>query len=59
MQAITRYLKQRGYGTVDDAFYARVGVWLRWYRGKVASFHMYRLGNAAVPDSYAEHRQQR
>lgn len=45
MQAITRYLKQRGYGTVDDAFYAKIGVWFRWYRGKVASFHTYRQYN--------------
>lgn len=45
MQEITRYLKQRGYGTVDDSFYTYIGRWFKWYRGKVTSFHTYRQYN--------------
>lgn len=45
MQAITRYLKQQGYGTVDDSFYTQIGRWFKWYKGKVASFHTYRQYN--------------
>lgn len=45
MQAITRYLKQLGYGTVDDSFYTRIEGWFKWYKGKVTSFHTYRQYN--------------
>lgn len=45
MQAITRYLKQLGYGTVEDSFYTRIESWFKWYKGKVTSFHTYRQYN--------------
>lgn len=45
MQAITRYLKQQGYSTVEDSFYAQIKRWFSWYKGKVTSFHTYRQYN--------------
>lgn len=42
MQAITQYLSQQGYSVVNDDFYnSYIGLWFRWYKGKVASFHAY------------------
>lgn len=44
-QAITQYLKRRGYATVDDSWYSRIELWGQWYRGKVKHFHTYRQFN--------------
>lgn len=41
MQAITQYLTKNGYTTIDDAYYARISLWQKWYKGKVNSFHTY------------------
>lgn len=45
MQAITRYLKERGYSCVEDEWYSRIAQWQQWYRGKVPAFHSYRQYN--------------
>lgn len=45
MRAITQYLKQQGYGAVDDSYYSYIDLWLKWYKGKVATFHNYRQYN--------------
>lgn len=45
MQAITRYLKARGFACVDDGWYSRISLWQGWYRGKVPAFHSYRQYN--------------
>lgn len=45
MQAITQYLKRRGYAMVDDSWYTRIDLWHQWYRGKVRHFHTYRQFN--------------
>lgn len=44
-QAITQYLKRRGYAMVDDSWYTRVDLWYQWYKGKVRRFHTYRQFN--------------
>ncbi len=44
-QAITQYLKRRGYAMVDDSWYSRIDLWSQWYRGKVRHFHTYRQFN--------------
>lgn len=41
MQAITQYLKQQGYQTLDDSYYDKIAFWYKWYKGKVSSFHSY------------------
>lgn len=45
MQAITQYLKNEGYGVVEDGYYSHIEKWFRWYKGKVRSFHTYRQYN--------------
>lgn len=45
MRAITQYLKQQGYGSIDDNYYSYIDLWQKWYKGKVLSFHSYRQYN--------------
>ncbi len=45
MQAILQYLSREGYDAVDSSYYARIGLWLSWYKGKVVQFHNYRQYN--------------
>ncbi len=45
MRAITQYLKQQGYGAVEDGYYSYIDLWQKWYKGKVLSFHNYRQYN--------------
>lgn len=45
MLAITQYLKQAGYGVVDDSYYSHIDKWFRWYKGKVHAFHTYQQYN--------------
>lgn len=45
MQAITKYLKERGFSCVEDDWYSRIALWQSWYRGKVPAFHSYRQYN--------------
>lgn len=45
MQAITKYLKSRGFNVVDDEYYNHIALWLKWYAGKVSAFHNYRQFN--------------
>lgn len=42
---IKEYLNRCGYSTVKDDFYTTVENWLRWYQGKVKSFHNYTVYN--------------
>ena len=41
MKAITRYLRELGYSSVKDDYYAQIELWQKWYRGKVPSVHNY------------------
>lgn len=41
MQAITRYLRGRGYACVQDEYYSRIELWKKWYGGKVPAVHNY------------------
>lgn len=45
MQAISQYLSKEGYDAVDSSYYARISLWLSWYKGKVVQFHNYRQYN--------------
>ena len=45
MKAIIQYLKQRGFGCIDETFYDRIKLWSLWYTGLVPSFHNYRQYN--------------
>ncbi|MEA5057260.1 MAG: phage portal protein [Anaerotignum propionicum] len=45
MQAILQYLSREGYDSVDSSYYARIALWLSWYKGKVVQFHNYRQYN--------------
>lgn len=45
MQAITQYLKSRGFGCVDESYRTYIRLWAQWYRGKVPAFHSYRQYN--------------
>ena len=45
MQAILQYLSREGYDAVDSSYYARISLWLSWYKGKVVQFHNYRQYN--------------
>lgn len=45
MRAVTQYLKQNGYNVIDDSFYNWINFWMKWYKGKVPSFHEYRQYN--------------
>lgn len=41
MNAITQYLKGRGYGCVPDSFYRHISLWRQWYEGRVPKVHNY------------------
>lgn len=45
MQAILQYLNREGYHSVDSSYYAKIALWLSWYKGKVVQFHNYRQYN--------------
>lgn len=45
MQAILQYLSKEGYNSVDSSYYAKIALWLSWYKGKVVQFHNYRQYN--------------
>ena len=38
-------LKERGFDTVPESFYATIGVWKSWYEGEVKDFHRYKVFN--------------
>lgn len=37
------YLTKDGYRLVDDTYYGLISTWKAWYRGKVDSFHRYKI----------------
>lgn len=41
MREITKYLRDHGYGCVDDSYYSHINLWQQWYKGRVASVHNY------------------
>lgn len=41
MDAIRKKLSEMGYGLISREFYDRINLWLKWYSGKVPSFHQY------------------
>ncbi len=45
MEAIRRQLAAMGYTLIDRDFYRQIDLWMRWYSGKVASFHNYNQFN--------------
>jgi len=45
VQAILQYLSREGYDSVDSSYYAKIALWLSWYKGKVVQFHNYRQYN--------------
>lgn len=36
-------LKEKGYNTVDENFYSKIGFWESWYKGYVEGFHGYKV----------------
>ena len=42
---ITKKLKELGYTTIPEEFYAKVDEWKSWYQGKVKGFHNFRIRN--------------
>lgn len=55
MQAITKYLKNKGFDCVSDDWYSRITLWQSWYRGKVKEFHQYRQYNGKTKISRERH----
>ena len=41
MNDIAKWLKENGFGEVDNSLDSYIKLWSGWYRGKVASFHTY------------------
>lgn len=41
----TGYLQERGFMSLDDAFYGNIELWASWHRGNVNRFHEYKLYN--------------
>ncbi|MFA7636771.1 MAG: phage portal protein [Monoglobales bacterium] len=41
MEAIRKYLKSMGYSLIGPEYYSQIHEWLKWYSGKVPSFHEY------------------
>lgn len=39
------YIEKAGYKLVDSTYYSLIDNWLSWYKGKVDSFHRYRVYN--------------
>ena len=44
---ISEKLKELGYSTVPEEFYAKVQEWKSWYVGDVKGFHRYKVRNGA------------
>lgn len=44
---ITDKLKELGYATVSESFYAKIQEWKSWHEGDVKGFHRYRVRNGA------------
>lgn len=42
---LSSYLQGRGYGVVSNNFRSMIDLWASWYRGKVDSFHCYKVYN--------------
>ena len=42
---ITDKLKELGYATVSESFYAKIQEWKSWHEGDVKGFHQYRIRN--------------
>ena len=38
-------LKNLGFSTVPESWYALIGIWNQWYQGRVRGFHDYRVFN--------------
>ncbi len=41
MDTIRKKLSEMGYGLISSEFYNCINLWLKWYSGKVPSFHQY------------------
>lgn len=41
MDAIRKKLTEMGFGVISSGFYDRIAMWMKWYSGKVPSFHQY------------------
>ena len=41
MEAIRKELGNMGFNLISKDFYDRISLWLKWYSGKVSSFHQY------------------
>lgn len=41
MRAVIQYLRARGFGCLDESYYAQIDLWQKWYRGKVPTVHRY------------------
>ena len=41
MEAIRKQLRAMGYSLISRDFYDRMNLWMKWYAGKVSSFHQY------------------
>ena len=44
---ITKFLRDKGYDTVDRTFYAQIAAWYSWYVSNVRRFHRYRVYRGA------------
>lgn len=44
---ITDKLKELGYATISEGFYAKIQEWKSWHEGDVKGFHRYRVRNGA------------
>ena len=44
---VLAWLNKRGYSTVSADFYTQINTWMLWYKGKVDTFHKYRVYNGA------------
>lgn len=42
---IFEILKERGFNTVPQDFYSKIGIWRSWYEGEVKNFHHYKVSN--------------
>ena len=42
---LSSYLQSRGYGVVSNNFRSMIDLWASWYRGKMDSFHCYKVYN--------------
>lgn len=44
---VLAWLNKRGHRTVSADFYTQINTWMLWYKGKVDTFHKYRVYNGA------------